>query len=228
MQDFSAMLKAGLQAVAVPVADEQIELLFAYFTELKKWSEKINLIARGTGDLEIIEKHFLDSLSLLRILPDGSHLLDVGSGAGFPGLVCRAARPNLRVTLVEPRLKRVSFLKHLVRLLALNDVQILAGRIENQQLLPSNTFFTHAVSRAVGGIGSFCQMLDRFDNKKMQVICMKGPKWRQELENARKKYGITITDYKVENIELPLTRSQRAMVHFELDKICEYEQNARK
>ena len=128
--DFRQQLGQGCDALEIVLDAAAVERLFVYFTELLRWSRKINLIAKGTPDAEILEKHFLDSLTLLPLLdtPD-SHLLDVGTGAGFPGLVCKAARPDLTVTLLEPRLKRVSFLRHVIRTLNLTGVEALACRV---------------------------------------------------------------------------------------------------
>jgi 16S rRNA (guanine527-N7)-methyltransferase len=144
----------------------------------------MNLVAKNTSVQQMVGNHFLDSLTLLPLLPEGAHLLDVGSGAGFPGLACRAARPDLLLTMVEPRLKRVSFLRHIVRTLGLSGVEIVAGRIEDEGLLPSSSVFSHITSRAVSDIAGFLGMIERFSRPGLKVICMKGPKWREELAAA--------------------------------------------
>lgn len=163
--------------------DEVAKKLFSYFTELKHWSQKVNLIAKGTGDEEILEKHFLDSLTLLPSLTgENSHLLDIGTGAGFPGLVCKAAMPELQVTLVEPRFKRVSFLRHIVRTLQLQEITVLECRAEDAEKLSADDGFTHITSRAVSDIKMFLAMCRRFARPELKVICMKGPKWEEELD----------------------------------------------
>jgi 16S rRNA (guanine527-N7)-methyltransferase len=111
---------------------------------------------RDTEPQQIIENHFIDSLTILPLLHGADvHLLDIGSGAGFPGLVCKAARPELLVTLVEPRLKRASFLGHIVRTLGLDGVTILTCRIEDEVQLPSDTVFSHITGRAITEVGPF-------------------------------------------------------------------------
>jgi 16S rRNA (guanine527-N7)-methyltransferase len=181
--DFRFLLKGGCERLGLELDNAAVERLFVYFEELKRWGRKINLIARESTDEQIIENHFLDSLTLLPLLsgPGHAHLLDVGTGAGFPGLVCKAAMPELALTLVEPRLKRVSFLRHIIRTLHLEDVSVLACRIEDEEQLPSATCFTHITSRAVTDIGAFLAMVRRFALSEPFIICMKGPKWRQEL-----------------------------------------------
>lgn len=181
--DFIAGLRQGCNTLDLPGLDnEAFDRLYIYFKELKRWSKKINLIARKATDNDILEKHFLDSLTLLPLLAgDQVHLLDIGTGAGFPGLVCKAAKPELEVTLVEPRQKRVAFLSHITRTLQFDKVSILDCRGEDETRLPSNGSFTHITSRAVSEIRVFLDMSSRFMKSGVQVICMKGPKWQEEL-----------------------------------------------
>ncbi|MBU0946483.1 MAG: 16S rRNA (guanine(527)-N(7))-methyltransferase RsmG [Proteobacteria bacterium] len=181
--DFIAGLRSGCEALGLSCPDAAAEeRLGTYFRELKHWSRKINLIAKGATDQEILEKHFLDSLTLLPLLSgERPHLLDVGTGAGFPGLVCKAVDPALQVTLVEPRLKRVSFLRHVSRTLGLSDASVVACRVEDEEMLPGDSGFTHITSRAVSEIKLFLEMSHRFAGTGVQVICMKGPKWEEEL-----------------------------------------------
>ncbi len=183
-EGFQDLLLRGAAALALELDREAVAALALYHNELQRWSGKVNLIAKNTSREQIVESHFLDSMTLLPLLPTGARLLDIGTGAGFPGLACKAVRPDLRLTLVEPRLKRVSFLRHIVRTLGMNDVTIVAGRIEDERRLPSTTPFTHVTSRAVTDIAGFLTMAGRFAQPGLQLICMKGPKWREELAAA--------------------------------------------
>ncbi len=180
--DFQGHLAKGCARLGLtldPGANSRLEL---YFEELRRWSGKVNLIARDTGDQEILDKHFLDSLAVLPLLTGESvHLLDVGSGAGFPGLVCKAARPDLIVTLVEPRLKRVSFLRHVARTLGINEgLSVLAGRVEDVQPLTTQPF-THITCRAVTDLAAFFRLIEHLWLPGTRIIAMKGPKWSEEL-----------------------------------------------
>ncbi len=184
--DFKKRLAESCRILELPELDsEALERLFVYFKELKRWSQRMNLIAKRATDVEILEKHFLDSLTLLPLLADfagEAHLLDIGTGAGFPGLVCKAAWPELRLTLVEPRQKRVAFLSHIVRSLHLDGITILNCRAEDEEQLPADAGYSHITSRAVSEIKLFLAMCGRFMAPGVQVICMKGPKWQEELE----------------------------------------------
>jgi 16S rRNA (guanine527-N7)-methyltransferase len=164
----------GIENLQLDITEAVVDRLQLYCQELQKWSRKINLIARNTTAKEIVEKHFLDSLTLLPLLrrhnaPEAS-LLDVGSGAGFPGLVVAAALPELSVTLLEPRQKRTAFLRHVIRTLALHNVQVLEERLDLGQILPQQ--FTFITSRAVAAPAVFLSMLEQTVKSETLVILM--------------------------------------------------------
>jgi len=214
MFNFAHRLETGLAGLGIDLTVEAIARLELYFTELKKWARKINLIARSTSDEQIVENHFLDSLTIMPLL-DGlqGHLLDIGTGAGFPALVCKVACPELTVTLVEPRLKRVSFLGHMVRSLGLQQVKLLSCRVEDQVQLPSSLEFSHITARAVTDIGSFLRMAERFSSSSPRLICMKGPKWQEELKEAEQI--LACSAYSLEKVVqrfLPFSGAERNIV----------------
>lgn len=171
---------SGLDTLGLTVPQKQIDLLLLYCQELQKWSQRINLIARNTSARDIVEKHFLDSLTLLPVIrqygleQEGDSevsLLDIGSGAGFPGLVLAAALPKLTVTLVEPRQKRVSFLRHVIRLLGLTNVLVTDQRIETGQAW-DGLEFTFITSRAVAAADVFLPMIKGIATENTVVIMM--------------------------------------------------------
>ena len=198
------------------IGAEGVDNLYRYFCELKKWSPKVNLIAKNMADSEILENHLLDSLTLLPLLEgERVHLLDIGTGAGFPGLVVKAARRDLAVTLVEPRQKRVTFLRHVARNLGLAEVTVLACRAEEEALLLSGLGATHVTSRAVSDVAVFLQMAERFARCGARVVCMKGPRWEEELEQAE-RVGIAAV-YHLEQVvhrSLPFSGASRTLLVF--------------
>ncbi len=215
--DFSVSLATGLKSFGLILSPEALERLALYFRELLKWSKKVNLIAKGSPVEQIIENHFVDSLTILPQLTGiGSHLLDIGSGAGFPGLVCKAAWPELAVTLVEPRLKRASFLGHIARTLGLGGVNVLTCRVEDEATLPSDFPFSHITGRAITEIGPFLRMVERFAPTNARVICMKGPKWREEMEAAADI--VSRSPYKLSQViehVLPFSGAKRSLLLFD-------------
>ena len=166
------LVRGGAQlGLAMDVAG--VERLLVYLAELMKWSRRVNLIARDTPEAQVVETHFLDSLTLLPFL-DGAgevHLLDVGSGAGFPGLALACVRPDARCTLCEPRQKRVSFLRHVVRTLGLANVEVVADRVEAQASAWQGRF-THITSRAVAEPAAFLPLVRPLVTPATRVLLM--------------------------------------------------------
>ncbi len=131
-------MQGGL-LLGVPLSTHTVARMVLYLRELTRWNEKVNLTAL-TADTDIVTKHFLDSLAAFKLIkPDtalirlGSPLriLDVGTGAGFPGLVLKLQVPDLAVTLLEPSLKKAAFLHHIIGLLGLSRVNVITKRIED-------------------------------------------------------------------------------------------------
>lgn len=165
------LLRGALQ-LNLDLSEEGLDLLLRYLAELLKWRQKVNLIARDTPEPQVVENHFLDSLSLLPLVQGPEvHLLDVGSGAGFPGLVLACVLPQARFTLVEPRQKRVSFLRHVIRTLGLRNVEVVADRIE-PHLHEWQGRFTHITSRAVAEPGLFLPLIRDLVGPQTQVLLM--------------------------------------------------------
>ncbi|MCP9469791.1 MAG: 16S rRNA (guanine(527)-N(7))-methyltransferase RsmG [Nitrospira sp.] len=126
----STLLEQCSQEIGVPLRPEQVKQLLVYFDQLKTWSQSVNL----TGirdDREIIVKHFVDSLAYLSVEPikKGAWLLDVGTGAGFPGVPLKIVRNDLHVTLVEPVKKKVSFLLSVIGILRLKQISVFCGTL---------------------------------------------------------------------------------------------------
>ncbi|MEW6500993.1 MAG: 16S rRNA (guanine(527)-N(7))-methyltransferase RsmG [Thermodesulfobacteriota bacterium] len=181
----AAILRDGLARLGLSLDDAAVAGLCRYHAELAKWSRKMNLIAKAPL-AEVIETHFLDSLTLLPVLdelPAGGPLLDIGSGAGFPGLALKIARPALAVTLVEPRQKRVSFLRHVIRTLGLANIEVIEERIEPGQttLKGEVRSFPIVTSRAFTAIAGFLACTAGLNPPGGAVICMKGRRAEEEI-----------------------------------------------
>ena len=171
--DSRDLLVRGAAQLGLAMDVAGVERLLVYLAELMKWSRRVNLIARDTPEAQVVETHFLDSLTLLPFL-DGAgevHLLDVGSGAGFPGLALACVRPDARFTLCEPRQKRVSFLRHVVRTLGLANVEVVAERVE-AHLADWPGRFTHITSRAVAEPAAFLPLVRPLVTPAARVLLM--------------------------------------------------------
>ena len=148
------VLTIGARELGIALSEEQVKSFFIYFGELKKWNRKINLTAIR-DERDIVIKHGLDSLSYTLGIPVGSpvNLLDLGSGAGLPALPIKISQPEVAVTLVESVKKKASFLRHIIRVLAINQAIVLDKRTE---LLPSTYLhsFTVVTTRAFSDMKS--------------------------------------------------------------------------
>ncbi|OLD38926.1 MAG: 16S rRNA (guanine(527)-N(7))-methyltransferase RsmG, partial [Nitrospirae bacterium 13_1_40CM_2_62_10] len=131
-------MEGGLH-LGVPLSPHTVARLVLYLQELVRWNAKVNLSGL-TAEADIITKHFLDSLAAFKVLKVGPGLirpgpglrvLDVGSGAGFPGLVLKLHDPELAVTLLEPSQKKAAFLHHMIGLLGVTGVSVLISRVED-------------------------------------------------------------------------------------------------
>ena len=172
--DNRKLLAEGARCLGIGLSAVASDRLAIYLAELMKWSRRVNLIARGTPERQAIDTHFIDSLTLMPLLTESGgavHLLDVGTGAGFPGLVLACTLPEARFTLVEPRQKRVSFLRHIIRTLDLDNVEVVADRIEPHGAAWHGRF-THLTSRAVAEPATFLPLIRPLVTPATVVILM--------------------------------------------------------
>jgi 16S rRNA (guanine527-N7)-methyltransferase len=125
------VLREGVRQFGLSLHDYTLTQFAVYLKELGAWNEKTNLTG-SHDEREVVIKHFVDSMAACRVLTpvQGYKLIDIGSGAGFPGLVLKLAIPDLEVTLLEPSQKRVAFLRHLIGRLHLKEIDVVDQRIQ--------------------------------------------------------------------------------------------------
>jgi 16S rRNA (guanine527-N7)-methyltransferase len=143
---FEEILRRRAPAFGLELSDQTLTRSGAYLSTLDSWRRKTNL----TGDLtsEELVDHTLESVLCSSLIAHGERVVDVGSGAGFPGVPLAIARPDLPITLVEPRFKRAAFLRHVVRALALSNLTVFEGRVEEV----GGQTYDVATTRAVGDV----------------------------------------------------------------------------
>jgi 16S rRNA (guanine527-N7)-methyltransferase len=215
-------LAQGLKNFGLALEDqpEALARLSLYFEELNKWNQKVNLVARSLDERQILENHFLDSLTLLILLNPKMHqetVLDIGSGAGFPGLVLKAACPNLSITLVEPLKKRYYFLKHIIRTLNLSGVEVFNIYLDEKKAtieLPAR-HFTMVTSRAFTEVSRFLRLGSAYLREEGRIVMMKGPGLDEELANLAqddmsKQFQLT----EKRKLLLPYAKKERWLVSF--------------
>ena len=183
MADLKTLLgKAGLE-----LTDEALEKLRAYHALLLEWNQKMDLTSVSEEDMAL--RHFVDSLLPLReeaLFPPGLRLIDVGTGAGFPGLPLAIARPDFAVTLLEAQGKRCLFLQTVREALCLPRVEIIQDRAENLgRAQGRREAYDRAVARAVAPMNILCEYLLPFVKAGGKALCWKGPALAAEWEDGQ-------------------------------------------
>ncbi len=148
-------LTDGARELGVELTGKEVGQFFLYMEELIKWNKKISLTT-VTEPAEIIDRHFLDSLAAYRYVKDAGNLLDLGAGGGLPGIALKIVLPSMGLTLVDSVTKKVNFLKHIIRTLALENSHALAQRAESEELLSElGGSFDVVISRAFTSLREF-------------------------------------------------------------------------
>ena len=195
------------------LTDEMLQQFEDYMKLLLEWNEKINLTAITNED-DIILKHFVDSLTILRYIEKDKSIVDIGTGAGLPGVPVKIAREDINVTLVDSLNKRILFLKDIIEKLNLKKIETLHYRAEEfGQNKKYREGFDIATSRAVANLSILAEYLLPLVKVGGICICMKGSEIKQELENSRR--AIQILGGKIDKVEefvLPESDIKRNLV----------------
>lgn len=180
------ILSSGAMQLGVMLSDRQLDMFDVFTTLLLEWNKKFNL-TRITEPEEIAVKHYLDSLSLLAAvdMPANSTMIDVGAGAGFPGIPLKIAVPALKITLLDSVRKKLAFLEAVTRELGLGDVELVHGRAEDLGRERSyRERFDFAASRAVAALNVLAELCIPFCRVGGTFAAYKGADIDEELEKA--------------------------------------------
>lgn len=204
--EFKLIFENKEKEIDINVSDENIKKLYEYMTILLDWNEKINLTAITNVD-EIIEKHFIDSLTILRYIKDSDKVIDVGTGAGFPGIPL-AINSNANLTLLDSLNKRINFLEEVKNTLGLSNVQNIHGRAEEVARQKNHReIYDVAVSRAVAPMNILVEYLLPFVKVGGICICMKGPNASEEISNANNAINLLGGKY-IDQINIKLKNGE--------------------
>jgi 16S rRNA (guanine527-N7)-methyltransferase len=213
---FMTLLQEGAFQVGVPLRDEQVKCFTAYLKELNQWRRRINLNSRK-DDQEIIVKDFLDSLTIVKYLPLNSSVMDLGSGAGFPGIPVKIVRPDLKLLLLEATRKKVFFLKDVQRVLGLSGIEIRWSG-EGRGVEDLSGVFDFVASRAFGFLLKFAAEGIVFLKRGGILLAMKGKKGREELEGNLSSLGkMGLKLFFREEIRLPYLHHERILIGLKKD-----------
>jgi 16S rRNA (guanine527-N7)-methyltransferase len=228
-ENVSVLFVEGLQQLGL---GDQNELLYARFLryrqELLDWNTRTNLTAITNPD-DVLIKHFLDSLSLLQAYdcrvgtsPYPTRLLDIGSGAGFPGLPLKIVRPDWQVTLLEATGKKTAFLQHLVEVLGLDNVDVVHGRAEelahNQQYRAT---FDVVTARAVSSLPTLLEYCAPYCRVGGHILLPKKGDLSRELEQGKRAATLVGTAFHADiPVDLPGLDDERRILVWQQQKAC--------
>lgn len=210
--------RRSMETVAGDLSDEQAVLLTAYGQAILKASRDINVVSRRS--LGNLGEHFVDSAALLSFAEPGQGSVgDLGSGAGFPGVVAAIMRPQASVTLVDSRRSKVVFLKDVKRRLRLENVTVVHGRIEDLQ---GRMQFGLATARALGSVEAVLASCLGLVAPGGKLVLFKGPRWSLEMEQAREVAGQQGAEIgRTETIALPGLDRATTFVEFHVKQVAD-------
>ncbi|QEK13528.1 16S rRNA (guanine(527)-N(7))-methyltransferase RsmG [Crassaminicella thermophila] len=209
------ILEKGAKELGLYLNEYQIQQFLKYKDLLIEWNEKINLTAI-TEEKEVMIKHFLDSISCISLpyIKENSKVIDVGTGAGFPGIPIHIYYPNVRLTLLDSLKKRINFLKEVCENLGLESVNFEHGRAED--FGKDKNFrekYDIAVARAVAQLNVLCEYCLPFVKVGGYFVCQKGPNIDEEMKDAKKAIEILGGKFiEKKDIKLPFSQIRHNVV----------------
>lgn len=183
---FFDLMKVAANDVNLELTETQYEQFIKYMRLVQEWNEKINLTAI-TEDEEFIKKHFIDCMKAFKsdAIRNAKTIIDVGTGAGFPGMPIAILHPNAKITLLDSLNKRINFLNVVVRELGLKNVTTIHSRAEDGARNPElREKFDVATSRAVANMAVLSEFCMPYVKKGGHFVALKGPSIDEELENG--------------------------------------------
>ena len=197
-----------LNELNIEVTEEKLNKLEKFYELLIDWNNKINL-TRIVEKEEVYLKHFYDSLTIVKEvdLNKVETLCDVGTGAGFPGIVLKIFYPHLKITLVDSLLKRVNYLNTIIKELELNDIVAIHARGEDVK-----EKFDTITSRAVANIEKLVVYTMHLLNKTGRLVALKGDIDKELTDEVKRKLERKYIIEKINKFELPIENSKRSLV----------------
>lgn len=216
--EFKEKMIINVDKLGINLSEIQLKQFYNYMNLLIEWNKKINLTAITEPD-EIILKHFVDSLTISRYISDGTKVVDVGTGAGFPGIPLKIVRQDVDITLLDSLQKRINFLDEVINELNLEKITTVHSRVEDfGKNKKYREEFDIAISRAVANLSTLSEYLLPLVKVGGKVISMKGSLIQEELENSKNAIKILGGQIeKVDEFDLPNSDISRNIVL--IDKI---------
>jgi len=202
------LLVEGLHRMSLNLSDQMLDQLMVYLNLIEKWNRVYNLTAIRERD-EMIKLHFLDSLSILNHV-EMEHVLDVGSGAGFPGIVLAITKPELKVTVMDSVNKKTTFMQQVKSELSLTNLNVVNARVEDYQ---PTILFDGVITRAFSSIQNMLLMTQHTLQKNGAWLAMKSKDVKEELE------ALDQNQFTLIPLEVPFINAERYLVKLKKENI---------
>lgn len=219
IEEFSKVFIEKAKKVDIQVDNNQIIKFYEYMKLLLEWNEKINLTAI-TDEKEIIVKHFIDSILVAKYIKPKSTIIDVGTGAGFPGIPLKILDDSYQITLLDSLNKRTIFLQEVAEKLNLTGLKIIHGRAEDcAQDVNYREMYDYAISRAVAPLNILLEYLVPYTKVNGSIIAMKGNNASEELKSACNAIvKLKVTSREKVTVSLPDNSGERNILIFNKDE----------
>lgn len=187
--DLAERLPGALAAMKPSVPGGAADRIAAYLAELVRWNRAYNLTA-VTDPAEMVQRHVLDSLAVRPHL-EGNRIVDAGTGAGLPGIVLAIAEPERHFVLVDSNNKKVRFLRHVARMLKLDNVEPVHARIES---LEPDPWPDEVIARALAPLSRLVEWLAPWLDRDVRLLAMKGPRVTDEVDDVPAGYAVELRE----------------------------------
>lgn len=214
IKEFEQKIQEQLNKIDIKLTKVQIEKFYKYMNILLEWNEKINLTAI-TDENEIIQKHFVDSLTIYKHIQKGNNIADIGTGAGFPGIPLKILfEDDIKIILIDSLNKRIKFLDEVIKKLNLTKIETVHGRAEeigkNKKYREN---FDIVTSRAVANLSVLLEYMLPLVKKGGECICMKGSDIEEEFNNSKNAIKLLGGEFKdIEKFYLPNSDIKRNVI----------------
>ncbi len=209
------LLRGGLQQIGLAIPDGAMLKLEKHLALIDKWRSRINLISIS-DERELITHHALDSLVIAPLLTSSKHILDIGTGAGFPGLPLASVFGEKNFTLLDSRQRRIEFLRLVITQIGFSNVTLVATRIEDfpelKQRAAESARIDTIVVRAVAPLAQLLSWTKQLRCPGQRLIAMKGVYPREELEHVHEQHADAIENISVERLSVPYLVAERHAV----------------
>lgn len=199
IEEFKKIFLEESRKININVNDDMILKFYNYMNGIIEWNDKINVTAIADEKMFIV-KHFIDSLTVNKFLEYKTSVIDIGTGAGFPGIPLKILNPDIKITLIDSVNKKLNVIRDIAQKIELEKLEVihtraedLAGKVEYREQ------YDIATTRAVSNFSTIVEYMLPFVKVGGRAICMKGPNYKEELEEARN--AIKILGGEVEYIE---------------------------